>query len=75
MQAKKPARNLRREMNKLVIINQNVPMCQECGGGIKMNTQTHSYRCMHCGKVYKIVDIGKNDREFVCETRVDFVEK
>lgn len=58
-------------MNKLVIINATRPICQECGGGMLLHAQIHGYRCMHCGKVYKIVGAGKKDKEIVCETKAD----
>jgi tRNA(Ile2) C34 agmatinyltransferase TiaS len=54
-------------MSKLHTIQVNVPICPECGGGLKFNQIGNRYRCIHCGAVYRIVDQGQNEREFICE--------
>lgn len=54
-------------MSRLYEIQENVPMCQECGGGMKMDKISQSFQCMHCGIKYKIIDVGKTDRVFICE--------
>lgn len=54
-------------MGKLYEIQETVPMCLECGGGLKMNRISQSFQCMHCGIKYKIIGVGKTDRMFICE--------
>ena len=54
-------------MSKLYEIQETVPICQECGGGLKLNKISQSFLCLHCGSRYKIIDMGKTDRMFICE--------
>lgn len=54
-------------MSKLYTIQTNVPICPECGGGMKFYQITNTYRCLHCGSKYKIVYFGNTEREFICE--------
>ena len=48
-------------------IQVKTPICPECGGGMKFNKITNLYLCQHCGQRYKVTDIGKTEREFICE--------
>ena len=53
-------------MNKLHTIQCHVPICPECGGGIKLN-KTMTFQCYHCGSRYKVLNQGQTEREFICE--------
>lgn len=50
-------------------IQLGVPICPECGGGLKLNVLYNHFRCFHCGEVYKVIGEGQNEREFICERR------
>ena len=54
-------------MSKLVTIQVHVPMCPDCGGGLKINPVSLTYQCLHCGSRYKVISHGQTEREFVCE--------
>jgi tRNA(Ile2) C34 agmatinyltransferase TiaS len=54
-------------MSKLYTIQLGVPICPECGGGLKLYTIANKFRCFHCGEAYKVVGFGQNEREFICE--------
>lgn len=54
-------------MNKLYTIQLGVPICPECGGGLKLYTIVNRFRCFHCDESYKVVGEGQNEREFICE--------
>lgn len=54
-------------MSKLYTIQLGVPICPECGGGLKLYTIVNRFRCFHCGESYKVVGEGQNEREFICE--------
>ena len=58
-------------MSKIVVIQENIPICQECGGGMKYNKITQVYQCYTCGSRYKVIDHGHSEREFICETIVN----
>lgn len=57
-------------MSKLYTIQTNVPICPECGGGLKYYQIMQDYRCIHCGARYHVVGYGKTEREFICERRI-----
>ena len=48
-------------------IQTNVPICPECGGGLKFRQIVEKYQCLHCGNSYKVLQIGQNEREMICE--------
>lgn len=54
-------------MSKLHTVQLRVPICPECGGGLKLYTIVNHFRCMHCGNIYNIIGLGQNEREFICE--------
>lgn len=56
-------------MNKLYTIQLGVPICPECGGGMKFNQISQKYLCYHCGEKYTVIGTGKNEREFICEKK------
>ena len=56
-------------MNKLHTIQCNVPICPECGGGIKLNKVSMTFQCYHCGSRFKVLNQGQTEREFVCEKK------
>ena len=56
-------------MNKLVTIQCHVPICPECGGGLKHKQITQEFLCFHCGNRYKVIDQGKGDRALICEQK------
>lgn len=53
--------------NKLHTIQIRVPICPECGGGLKFYTVANQFRCLHCGNLYNIIGVGQTEREFICE--------
>lgn len=54
-------------MSKLYTIQVNVPICPECGGGLKFYQIGNRYRCFHCGTLWNVVGFGQSEREFICE--------
>jgi len=56
-------------MSKLHTIQVNVPICPECGGGIKLNKISMTFQCYHCGSRFKVLNEGQTEREFVCEEK------
>ena len=54
-------------MSKIVTIQENVPICMDCGGGMKLNKITQVFQCYYCGIRYKVLDHGHNERELLCE--------
>ena len=56
-------------MSKIYEIQETVPICQECGGGLKLNKISQTFLCMHCGSKYRVIGLGKNDRILICEKR------
>ena len=54
-------------MSKIITVQENVPICEECGGAMKYNQISQKYRCMHCGNAYKVIGHGLTDRELLCE--------
>lgn len=52
---------------RIITIQATVPICEECGGGLKYNQITQNYRCLHCGARYHVIDMGKSDNSFICE--------
>lgn len=54
-------------MSKLYTIQVNVPICHECGGGLKFYQIANHYRCFHCGSLFKVLDFGQSEREFICK--------
>ena len=56
-------------MSKLHTIQVHVPMCPDCGGGLKINPVSLTYQCLHCGSRYKVISHGQTEREFVCEKK------
>lgn len=53
--------------NRLVTIQQTVPICPNCGAGMTLNASTHSFICHDCHSRYSIVDHGQTEREFICK--------
>lgn len=53
--------------SKLYTIQIGVPICQECGGGLKFYQIHEHYRCMYCGSLFRVIGFGQTDREFICE--------
>lgn len=43
------------------------PICPECGGGLKFKQIVENYQCQHCGNIYKVLQVGQTEREFICE--------
>lgn len=54
-------------MSKLYYIQENIPICMECGGGMKLNRVSRIFQCYSCGNRYKIIDHSDNERELICE--------
>lgn len=57
-------------MSNQVVIQVHVPICPDCGGGLKYNQISQRYRCLHCGNKYKVIGFGQTEREFICEQEV-----
>lgn len=57
-------------MNKLYTIQLGVPICPECGGGMKFNQISQKYMCYHCGERFSVIGHGHTEREFICEREV-----
>jgi len=56
-------------MNKLEIINSHIPICPECNGKMKINLVQSNVKCTHCGCIFQIIELGRNDRDFICERK------
>lgn len=56
-------------MNKLYTIQTNVPICPECGGGLKHKQIVQEYQCYHCGSRFRVLNQGQTERELVCEKK------
>ena len=57
-------------MSKLVTIQVHVPICPECGGGLKHNQIMQKYLCHHCGTRFKVIGFGQSERELICEEEI-----
>ena len=55
------------DMNdKLIPIQVNVSICPECHSVLKLDTRNNIFRCVECKRILKIVDLGRNDKTFIC---------
>jgi len=60
---------------KQVTIQTNVPICPNCHGGLRYNKIAQKYICTSCYSGFKVIDIGSNEREFICEATNKNVDK
>ena len=51
-------------------IQVNVPICPKCANKLTHNIKDHRYSCLHCKTEFIIVDLGKTDRELICEEKI-----
>ena len=56
-------------MSKLVLINAKLPICPECLSKMQINLVNETIKCYRCKSSYKIIELGKNDRDFICEVK------
>ena len=54
---------------KLELINARLPICPECLSKMQINLVTETISCYRCKALYKIIELGKNDRDFICEVQ------
>lgn len=54
-------------MSKLEIINSHIPICPICNAGMTIHLFTESIVCNKCHTTYHIIELGRNDRDFICE--------
>ena len=54
-------------MTKLVTIQTTVPICPVCNGTLSFKQIHNKFKCNHCNTEIKVVDLGKTDRELICE--------
>ena len=56
-------------MSKLEIINSKIPICPECNSGMTVRLFHSLIECNKCHTKYHIIELGRNDRDFICEKR------
>lgn len=56
-------------MEKIEIINSNIPICPDCNGKMTINLPRESIRCIECGTLLHIIGLGQTERDFVTERR------
>lgn len=56
-------------MSKLELINSKIPICPECQSRMIVDLVTEKIKCYKCHTKYHIIELGRNDRDFICERR------
>ena len=54
---------------RLDIINSKIPICPECNSKMTVNLIQEMIKCHHCKAVYKIIELGRNEKDFICERK------
>ena len=54
-------------MSKLEIINSHIPICPYCNSKMDIDLVRNTIKCQRCKSVLKIIELGRNDRDFICD--------
>ncbi len=49
-----------------ITIQEHVPICPDCGEGLRLCRELKTYVCRNCKGRYEIIDKGYTDREIIC---------